>query len=89
MSDKLEDEYPEAAPFIRKAVRDHSEEWVIENYSPKITSLGVVMDVPPIEELPFYDEEKHSVLTEQEKRERADAFREYRENLKNAGSDTE
>lgn len=89
MSDKLEDEYPEAATFIRKAVRNHSEEWVIENYSPKITSLGVVMDIPPIEELPFYDEKKHSVLTEQEKRERADAFREYRENLKNAGSDTE
>ena len=89
MSDKLEEEYPEAAPFIKRAVRDHSEEWVIENYSPKITSLGVVMDVPPVEELPFYDEEQYDTLTEQEKRDRASAFRKYRENLRNAGSDTE
>ena len=89
MSDKFEEEYPEAAPFIKKAVRDHSEEWVIENYSPQITSLGVIIDVPPVEELPFYDEEQYDTLTEQEKRDRADAFRKYRENLRNAGSDTE
>jgi len=89
MSDKFEEEYPEAAPFIKKAVRNHSEEWVIENYSPKITSLGVIIDVPPVEELPFYDEEQYDTLTEQEKCDRADAFRKYRENLRNASSDTE
>jgi hypothetical protein len=89
MSDKLEAEYPEAAPFIKRAVRNHSEEWVIENYSPQITSLGVVMDVPPVEELPFYDAEQCDTLTEQQKRDRANAFREYRENLQNAGSGTE
>ena len=89
MSDNLEEEYPEVAPFIRKAVRNHSEEWVIENYSPKITALGVIMDVPSVEELPFYDEEQYDTLTEQEKRDRANAFRKYRENLQHAGSDTE
>ena len=89
MSDEFEDEYPEAAPFIKRAVRNHSEEWVIENYSPQITSLGVVIDVPPVEELPFYDEEQYDTLTEEEERDRANAFREYRENLQNAGSGIE
>lgn len=89
MGDKVEEEYPEAAPFIKKAVRNHSEEWVIENYSPKITSLGVIMNVPPVEELPFYDEEQYDTPTEQEKRDRANAFRKYREDLQNASSDTE
>lgn len=89
MSHEFEEEYPEAAPFIKKAVRNHSEEWVIENYSPKITSLGVIIDVPPVEELPFYDEEQYDTLTEQEKRDRADSFRKYRENLRNASSDKE
>ncbi|WP_071933119.1 hypothetical protein [Halodesulfurarchaeum formicicum] len=83
MSEDLEEEYPEAAPYIRKAVNKHDEDWVIENYFPKIASLGVVMDIPPVEELPFYDEEKHDVLSEQEKRERAEAYREYRDNLRN------
>ena len=89
MSDKFEEEYPEVAPFIRKAVRNQSEEWVIENYSPKITGLGVIMDVPPVEELPFYDEEQRDTLTEQERRDTASAFRKYREDLQNAGSDRE
>lgn len=40
------------------------------------------MNIPSVGELPFYDKEKHDVLTEQEKRERADAYREYRENLR-------
>ena len=40
------------------------------------------MNVPPVEELPFYDEEKHDVLTDEEKRERAEAYQAYRENLR-------
>lgn len=82
MSDELAEDYPEAAPYIRNAVEKHGEEWVIENYSSQITNLGVVMNVPPVEELPFYDEEKHDVLTDEEKRERAAAYQEYRENLR-------
>ena len=69
--------------------RLQAREDVNENYSPKITSLGVVVDVPPVEELPFYGEERYDTLTEQEKRDRADAFTKYRENLRNASSDTE
>lgn len=82
MADELEEEYPEAAPYISSAVEKHGEEWVIENYFPKISQLGVVMDVPDVEELPFYDEEKHSTITDEEKAERAKAYREYRENLR-------
>lgn len=68
MSGDLEEEYPEAAPFIRDAVEEHGEGWVIENYVPKIASLGVLMDVPSVEELPFYDEERHETLTMQKTR---------------------
>ena len=84
MYPELEAEYPEAYPWIRRAVEEHGEEWVIENYSPKITSLGVVMAVPPIEELPFFDETKHHAPTEEENRERAEAYRKYRDNLRKA-----
>jgi hypothetical protein len=78
----LEEEYPEAAPFIREAVREHGEDWVIENYFLKVAQLGVMMDIPAVEELPFYDEDRHDVPSRQEKRERAEAFREYRESLR-------
>lgn len=82
MVDDLAEEYPEAAPYIREAVEEHGEDWVIENYFPHIAQLGVVMDIPSVEELPFYDEDKHETLSEQEKRERADAYSEYRNNLR-------
>jgi hypothetical protein len=82
MVDDLDAEYPEAAPYIRQAVNEHSEQWVIENYHPKITQLGVVMNIPAVEELPFYDERNHEALSEQEKQDRADAYRSYRENLR-------
>jgi hypothetical protein len=67
MPPDLEDEYPEAAPYILNAVEEHSEDWVIENYFPKIAQLGTVMNIPSIEELPFYDEEKHDVSSEKER----------------------
>jgi hypothetical protein len=82
MDDDFEEEYPEATPHIRRAVEEHGEEWVIENYFPEIASLGVIMNIPPVEELPFYSEEEHHTPTEQEQRERAEAYREYRENLR-------
>lgn len=82
MGDKLAEEYPEAAPFIRGAVEEHGEDWVIKNYYPKISSLGVLLDVPEVEELPFYDEEKHDVMSEKERIEMAEAISKYRENLR-------
>ncbi len=78
----FEEKYPEAAPYIRQAVEEHGEEWVIENYFPQIAQLGVVMDVPPVEELPFFDSDTHETLSEQEKREKAEAYRTYLEKLR-------
>lgn len=80
--DDLMDKYPEAGPYILEAVETHGEEWVVENYFPAVAGLGVVMDIPAVEELPFYDESRHDVLTADEKRERAEAYRAYRENLR-------
>lgn len=82
MIEDLEEEYPEAAPYILEAVEEHGEEWVIENYFPKIAQLGVVMDIPPIEELPFYDEERDDVPSEKEQRKQAEAYGAYIENLR-------
>lgn len=82
MTDNLSEKYPEAAPYIREAVKEHGEEWVIENYHPKISQLGTLMDIPEVEELPFYDEEKHDTVDEQERKAMARALREYRENLR-------
>lgn len=82
MTDDLEKEYPEAAPYILDAVEEHGEEWVIENYFPKIAQLGVVMDIPSAEELPFYDEEKHDIPSEEEQRKQAEAYGAYLKNLR-------
>ncbi len=82
MIEDLEEEYPEAAPYILKAIEEHGEEWVIENYFPKIVQLGVVMDIPPVEELPFYDEETHNIPSEEEQRIQAEAYGAYLENLR-------
>jgi hypothetical protein len=56
---------------------------VIENYFPEVAALGVVMGTPSVEELPFFEEQKHEAPTEGEMRERADAYRACRENLRN------
>ncbi|SEH66767.1 hypothetical protein SAMN05192561_1263 [Halopenitus malekzadehii] len=82
MLEELEEEYPEAVPYIRTALEDHGEAWVLENYFPQIAQLGVVMKVPSVEELPFFDPAKHDSLSEQEQRERAAAYAAYRENLR-------
>lgn len=82
MSDPLEETHPEAAEYIHQAVEEHGEEWVIENYVPQVAQLGVIMEIPAIEELPFYDEENHTAPSEQEKREQAEAYGAYLENLR-------
>ncbi|WP_424015488.1 hypothetical protein ACOZ35_05790 [Halorubrum xinjiangense] len=83
MTESLAEEYPEAAPFIQKAVDRHGEEWVLENYYREIYPLGQVMRVPEKEELPFYDPDEHEAMTNEEKAEMYGAWAEYRENLKN------
>lgn len=82
MADPLTDQYPEAAPYIWDAVEEHGEDWVIEHYHPEIAQLGVIMDVPDVEELPFYDPEVHETMTADEQRDYYEALGEYRENLR-------
>jgi hypothetical protein len=82
MSDSLADEYPESAPFIAKAVKDHGEEWVLENYYTELYPLSQVMSMPEKEELPFFDPETDETLSQDEQVEMYDAWAEYRENLR-------
>ncbi len=78
----LRERYPEAAPHIIDAVDDHGEQWVIKNYYPQIAQLGVIMDIPDVTELPFYDEEQHDAMSKEEQIEMGKALRQYRENLR-------
>lgn len=82
VTDDLEEAYPEAAPYIREAVDQHGEEWVIEHYFPQIAQLGRVMSVPDIDELPFFDPERHEAPTEAERRAHAKAYGAYLSNLR-------
>lgn len=82
MSNTLEEEYPEAAPHIRRAVEDHSEQWVLNNYYQELYPLGQIMAMPEIEELPFYDEDEYEGLSKGEQKEMYQALAQYRENLR-------
>ncbi|QSG02943.1 hypothetical protein [Natranaeroarchaeum sulfidigenes] len=82
MSKSFADEYPEAAPYIQKAVDEHSEDWVLEHYYEQLYPLGQLMAMPEKEELPFYDEDEHDAMTEDERVEMYQARAEYRENLR-------
>jgi len=82
MTDTLAEEYPEGAQYIRDAVAEHGEEWVLDHYYEKLYPLGVLMDMPEKDELPFYDETEDDTLTEAERVEMYRAWGEYRENLR-------
>ena len=82
MTETLEDDYPEAAPYIHDAVEEHGEEWVLEHYYEQIYPLGRLMDVPETEELPFYDADEHDSMTAAERVEMYEAWAAYRENLR-------
>lgn len=59
MTDSLTDDYPEAAPYIKQAVEEHGEEWVLEHYYEQLYPLGRLMTMPDKDELPFYDAGEH------------------------------
>lgn len=82
MTTTLEDEYPEGAQYIQEAVATHGEAWVLENYYEQLYPLGVLMKMPEKEELPFYDEDEHETMTEEERVEMYQAWAEYRDNLR-------
>ncbi|GAA0290843.1 hypothetical protein [Halarchaeum salinum] len=82
MPDQLAEQYPEAAPYIQQAVAEHGEEWVLEHYYEQLYPLGRVMAMPEKDELPFYDDDEHDTMTEDEKVEMYQAWAAYRENLR-------
>jgi len=82
MTETLEDDYAEAAPYIQKAVDEHGEDWVLEHYYEQLYPLGQVMEIPEKDELPFYDPDEHDTMTEEERIEMYQAWAEYRENLR-------
>lgn len=82
MSKSLADDYPEAASYIQKAVDEHGEDWVLENYYEQLYPFGQVMKMPDKEELPFYDPDEHDAMTREERVEMYQAWAEYRENLR-------
>ncbi|WP_302081089.1 hypothetical protein [Salinibaculum rarum] len=41
MTNNLEEEYPEGVEYIRQAVAEHGEAWVLENYHEQLYPLGV------------------------------------------------
>lgn len=82
MTEPLEDEYPEAAPYIQQAIDEHGEAWVLEHYYEQLYPLSRVMAMPEKDELPFYDEDEHDTMTEEERVEMYQAWAEYRENLR-------
>jgi hypothetical protein len=82
MTDSLAEEYPEAAPYIQDAVDEHGEEWVLEHYYEQLYPLGVLLDMPEKDELPFYDEAEDDTMTDEERVEMYQAWAVYRENLR-------
>lgn len=87
MTNHLRAEYPAAAQYIYEAVEKHGEQWVLNNYYQEIYPLGRLMDVPEKEELPFFDEDEHDAMSEEERIEMYEAWAQYRENLRNASND--
>lgn len=55
MTELLADQYPEAAPYIQKAVAGHGEDWVLEHDYEQLYPLGQGMRIPEKDELPFSD----------------------------------
>jgi len=82
MTESLEEEFPEAAPYIQQAVAEHGEDWVLEHYYEELYPLGVMMDMPEKDELPFYSHGEHESMTGEELQEMYQAWSEYRENLR-------
>lgn len=82
MTETLEEKYPEGSKYIRQAVDEHGEEWVLEHYYEQLYPLGRLIDMPEKDELPFYDADKHDTMTKEEQTEMYRMWAEYRENLR-------
>lgn len=82
MTDALADAYPEAAPYIQRAVDEHGEEWVLANYYERLYPLAQVMAMPHKEELPFYDPERHETMSRADLTAMYRGWAVHRENLR-------
>jgi len=89
MADELTENYPEAAEYIWKAVDEHGEDWVLEHYYQQLYPLGILLDMPEKDELPFFDPEVHKMMSKEEVTEMYQAWAEYRENLRRGKKPTE
>lgn len=89
MTDTLETDYPEGAPYIRRAVAEHGEAWVLEHYYQTLYPLGRVLAMPEKHELPFFDDERHEEVTEADQTEMYEAWATYRENLRSGAKPRE
>ena len=85
MIDELEEDYPEAVEYIRQAVDEHGEQWVLDHYHVQIKPLQTFIPCPDVEELPFHNE--YETLDREEHVEHAEMLREYRENLRTQGQE--
>lgn len=81
MTTTFEEKYPEGSQYIRQAVAENGEEWVLENYHEQLYPLGILMEMPEKDELPFYEEDEHGTMTEDERVEMYQTWDEYRKNL--------
>jgi hypothetical protein len=62
---------------------------VLEHYYEQLYPLGQLMAIPEKDDLPFYDEDEHDTMTEEERVEMYQAWAEYRENLRTGTRNTE
>jgi len=89
MTQDFEENYPEAAPRIKEAVEEHGEDWVLENYYAELYPLGRIIKMPKKSELPFFDDDIHDEMTDDELADMYGAWSSYRENLTQAGQKAE
>ncbi len=66
MIQDFEENYPEAAHRINEAVEERGEEWVLKNYYAELYPLGRLIDMPKKSELPFFDDDIHEEMTDEE-----------------------
>ena len=85
--DELEEDYPEAVQYIRQAVVEHGEQWVLDHYHVQIKPLQTFIPCPDVEELLFDDE--YETLHHEERVEHAEMLLEYRENPRTQGQEDE
>lgn len=79
---RKERSYRTGREIIVDVVDEKGEAWVLENYYTDLHPLNRLVDLPPKEELPFFDPEEHEVWADEDIAEMYRLRAEYIENLK-------